>query len=591
MKKQIKKIVKNLLQEYSTDQRLPFDDDYFKNKNYLEQYTDWLEDFGQYGELPPSKLDFWEEVKKAIKYIIDNNLQTGAGETLEEYANNPQLIYDILKNKIIGKLLEINEDGNVYVERQVRLSSSIKDYDDSTDDGKDPQWLYKSLVHSYQNNVGGCWCYGKNLSFSYCTESNGDVIELKGYIRVEDIDFVKTVLLNFFYDNEHEIRVKPKAKVELTQVKFNYRYNMPLKGHLIVNATYFGNNAKYSGDYATVDDGLGNNQYMDRKGNIRSMNDAIQDLLSRGKSLGYLFDEVTELDNGFIVVTLNGKSTLVNNQYQLINNGKTWFNYISQFDDGYAIVRLDDKWSFIAEDGELVEQGELWFRRINSVGKNVFAVQDYNNNLFLIAAIIDGKFHLNNDILFTQISNWNNTFIAAQNSSNDLWVLLNTNGLFLKKNRNYYKNIGIRSKNLYYFPVLEVDSNKWILLDNNGNEIEKNDFNFDRIMFDNDDSVFFIKRQENKMYMLQDNKIYLFNDETESLDTVYSINTQTMTESKSSLRDIIRDNIKQYLTENRESKNINLARKYLKNNGYDDSYAQRILDSMILKPRNQFQHH
>lgn len=60
MKKQIKKIVKNLLQEYSVDQRLPFDDDYFKNKNYLEQYTDWLEDFGQYGELPPSKLDFWD---------------------------------------------------------------------------------------------------------------------------------------------------------------------------------------------------------------------------------------------------------------------------------------------------------------------------------------------------------------------------------------------------------------------------------------------------------------------------------------------------------------------------------------------------
>ena len=33
---------------------------------------------------------------------------------------------------------------------------------------------------------------------------------------------------------------------------------------------------------------------------------------------------------------------------------------------------------------------------------------------------------------------------------------------------------------------------------------------------------------------------------------------------------IIRENIKEYLIENRESKNINLARKYLKNKSYSN---------------------
>ena len=34
-----KHIPRNILTEYSADQRLPFDDDKFKNKNYLEQYS------------------------------------------------------------------------------------------------------------------------------------------------------------------------------------------------------------------------------------------------------------------------------------------------------------------------------------------------------------------------------------------------------------------------------------------------------------------------------------------------------------------------------------------------------------------------
>ena len=205
-------IVNKVLQEYSADQRLPFDDDYFKNKNYLEQYTDWLEDFGKYGTLPPSKLEFWDEVNKAIKYIFESKIYEKYDLELNIYGEN-ELLEKLVE--IIHNNLSFDENGNLYVERQVRIEGSAKHYNKSTFDNYDPKILYNNLVDNYNNNVGGCWSYNKGGSKAYCSKEEGDIITLKGYIRIDDIDFVKTVLLNYRYPNEHEIRVKPNAKVEL----------------------------------------------------------------------------------------------------------------------------------------------------------------------------------------------------------------------------------------------------------------------------------------------------------------------------------------------------------------------------------------
>ena len=61
--------INKILQEYHVDQRLPFDDDFYGKKNQLEQYVDWLEDFGKYGELPPSSLNFKEELIRTIENL------------------------------------------------------------------------------------------------------------------------------------------------------------------------------------------------------------------------------------------------------------------------------------------------------------------------------------------------------------------------------------------------------------------------------------------------------------------------------------------------------------------------------------------
>ena len=289
-------IVNKVLKEYSSDQRLPFDDDEFKNKNYLEQYTDWLEDFGKYGELPPSRLNFWTELEKAAKYIVGTHLHGRFDNGL--YGESPEkVLSDLSKN--MKNNLQFNENGNLYVERKITLDESANYYNKSDEKGSDPTQLYKMLIKKYNSNVGGCWSYKQDASRAYCAEGGGSDVVLKGYIRIDDIDFVKTILLNFNYEGEYEIRVKPKAKVELTEVVFDCRYKIPLKGHLIVNATYFGNNSGYKGDYAPIDDGFGNITYMDRNGKIHNVLDLVKNKIINNVPIDEIFHQIKQINEVF----------------------------------------------------------------------------------------------------------------------------------------------------------------------------------------------------------------------------------------------------------------------------------------------------
>ena len=380
----IKNIVKKtlskfLLKEYGSEQRLPFDDDRFKNKNYFEQYFDWLEDFGKYGKLSSSKLDFWDEIEKAIKYIIENNI--GQREDLGFFGEDPEKVFNELKYDVIKNYLSFNEDGNLYVEREVKINGFIQQYDKSDNKGTDPKVLYNSLIQNYQNNVGGCWSYRKGKAESYCSTANGDSIVLKGYIRIEDIDFIKTVLLNFYYDDEHEIRVKPKANVELFEVICNCKYKMPLKEHLIVNATYFGNNGKYNKNYAPVDDGFGNKNmnYIDRKGNIKNIQQIVKDALSNGETIDSIFDSVKKFGENYFKVELSDKFSLIKPDGELIGNGKLWFDSISGILGNFAQVELNSKFSLININGELIADGKLWFDKILSFDGKYFTVQNYRD--------------------------------------------------------------------------------------------------------------------------------------------------------------------------------------------------------------------
>ena len=403
-----KTISKFLLKEYGAEQRLPFDDDKFKNKNYLEQYTDWLEDFGKYGNLPSSKLNFWEEIRKAIQYIIDNNINVrgyGFNSDVDE------IYHDI--TSVIGNSLIFNSSGNLYIEREVRIDGSSFDYDKSLENGEDPKLLYNSLVKNYNNNVGGCWSYNNGQADSYCTTGTGDNILMRGFIRLEDIDFVKTVLLNFNYPKEYEIRVKPKAKVELFQVIFNCRQSIPLKGHLIVSATYFGNNRKYHGSFAPVDDGFGNQEYIDREGNIVDKEKMFKYAFNSGEALTEFFDEVKPFGKLLYKLNLNDKYYLCDKKGNLASSciGNNGFENIEDLNFDYAIVDNGKKESLVNRNGNLIGNGKLWFEEVIYKYYNTYLV-DLNGKMSLI---IDGQLISDGKLWFDKFYGYKNEFTRIKN--------------------------------------------------------------------------------------------------------------------------------------------------------------------------------
>jgi hypothetical protein len=124
------------------------------------------------------------------------------------------------------------------------------------------------MMEDYGFNVGGCWSYKVGAAQGYCKNSLGKAIILRGYIRTDDIDFVKTALLNFKYPTEHEIRVKPFAKVELFNFSFGKGFDegfdtINFEKPLIVSSTYSGNKQKNFKGIMAVDDGFGGVSFVD----------------------------------------------------------------------------------------------------------------------------------------------------------------------------------------------------------------------------------------------------------------------------------------------------------------------------------------
>lgn len=565
----IHNILRTILKEYSADQRLPFDNDKFKNKNYFEQYMDWLEDFGKYGTLPPSKLDFWKEVRTAIEHILKNKLHGRFDFGLED--KDPEEIMNEFA-RIVGRNLILTDDNKIYVERNVVIGGTASDYDMS-EKGKDPKYLFNTLVSNYQNNVGGCWSYKHGGAESYCSTNSGDSIIMKGYIRTDDIDFIKTVLLNFHYKSEHEIRVKPNAKIELFEVSFNCKYKLPLKSHLIVNATYFGNNAGYSGDYATIDDGFGNLSFIDRKGNkvsYENMVKAMNDKLIKGVPPENLFQETYTLENGLIKVVFFDRYSFIGHDKRLTSDGKVWFDYVDDFynsfsrvrsgnkwsyvnsdgkligdgnlwfdnvdyfSDSFAIVTLDGKYSLINANGELFEHGNVWFDNINKTSLSIFLVK-LNNKFSFIGK--DFKL-IENGLWFDDVSSFTNGFAIVK--KNDKYSLINTKGELIYDGNAWFDLI---SKFIDGFSfVFSKEKMKWSFINKKGRLIGDGKIWFDKIGETNG-NLLEVELNGKKLYIDKDFNFYDY-ETKKKLD-----NMNIKNESLSSLSNILIDSINEFINE------------------------------------------
>ena len=380
---------KQVINEYNADLRLPFEEPEYANKFYIEQYKDWLEDYGKYGSLPSGTLEFWDEIKQAVVEIKAKQLHGRFDGSIPEDKNADEIFYD-LQTRLIGPYIKFTNDGKVYVERAISINKRPRGYDNSqrTD-------FYKQLWKDYNDNVGGCWSYCKDGAQAYCGDDYGYSIILRGYIRTDDIDFIKTVQLNYHYPGEHEIRVKPFAKVEL----FNFSYGndtINFNKRLIVSSTYSGNNSKFIGNVGKIDDGFGGITYINRQNKVlngeeeynNELNKYVDDCLAKGYELSDIFDYCGDFKNGFASVKLDEKWTFIREDGKRINN--EWYDFCSNFANGFARVRLGKKWTFISEDGKRINNE--WydfcgsfinsFARVNLGEKWTFIREDgaYLNN-------------------------------------------------------------------------------------------------------------------------------------------------------------------------------------------------------------------
>ena len=402
--------IKSLLKEYSNEPRLPFDEREFRFKNGLETFIDWLEDFGKYGELPPSKMSFEEGIRSglvtACKWAYGNKHRNDKNkDNYEPSEEDLEYFYDELEvNEFLNKV-KIDDRGLMYVERAIAIPTI-------TSPDVDQKWLNK-LKKLYHNNVGGCWSWGDGAAEAYCGNGN-DTITLMGYIRMEDIDWVETDYINngmqYGASFEKEIRTKPNAKIELFGLRYTNSSNpkkyrgstkFPNGKTLIVSATYFGNEGHYNGNYAQIYDANSKDiKYMDRENNIfvgrdlarnlaykhnehpsselgepwitMDSNDELAVITIDGIDLMSLFDlkkgvficpdvwffniQLNNIHNDIAIVT----NDIGKENYLDITKGRvlsdTWFDMCYNFDvnSDVAIVVNDEKQTYLRRDGKFL---------------------------------------------------------------------------------------------------------------------------------------------------------------------------------------------------------------------------------------------
>ena len=408
----------NRLFEYHAQQRLPFEEVFYGKKNQAEQYLDWLEEFGKYGKIGNSNLNFQECVEAGIEAAVKRKRIAGM-----KYDNYIDEISDVLNQKF--KFLQYDDRGNIYVERAITIDEDIEAvvYD-----------LFTSLSNKYHNNVGGCWAFKPGMGIAYCSDAIGARLLLKGYIRLEDIDWLKTCDLNY-NQNEYEIRVKPNAKVELFEVLVNGKYKLPLQGTLVVSSTYFGNNSWFENDLATVDDGMGGKRLINRQGEYVCGDYGVR------RSLGDGFYEIINPNE------YNRNANVFDSNKNIIIS-KEWF-------DGCSYDK-EHKHFIIENDG-------------------LYNYMDLNGN-FLLDDFYNTVHHMNKYIyVFSSRTNGN--------------VYFNDGGIYKLLFKNWYDNIRYLSiENNDFFLVRKdgkcniVDTNESQLFKNWYNRIDES-YNFSEIMF------------------------------------------------------------------------------------------------------------
>lgn len=280
----------NILKEYRNELTIPFDGNPRK-ENYL-QFIDWLEEIGEYGQLPSSNVTFNDFLGRGLyEYVFnemfehqfgmfDNLLETilveVAKDNFDDFESVSTMTFEKFKESLgcgcieraydsltqyglslvkehamhvieeelscLPRMLEkaTNERGLIYIERAIEIppllskeiSTHIQDFNNMD--------LYTYLLHQYRNHVGTCWSYVKGRGCIYNNNydyTDADGIRLHAYVDLKDVNIDASAWLSLYdLNEEEELRIKQGGKLEIFAITTFDGKHFPLKKPIIVQA-------------------------------------------------------------------------------------------------------------------------------------------------------------------------------------------------------------------------------------------------------------------------------------------------------------------------------------------------------------------
>ena len=272
------------------------------------------------------------------------------------------------------------------------------------------------------------------------------------------------------------------------------------------------------------------------------------------------FDFVESFHEGFARVKLNNKMTFINENGDLICDGKAWFDFVGRFIGGLAGVRADTKYSFINTDGKLISDGNLWFDEIEVCCTNGLRKVRLNNKYSFVNN--QGALTGNGDLWFDFAGDFLSGFSRIK--SNGKWSFINTQGeligdgnlwfdwvgsfddglALVKLNRKYSfintKGELIGNGNLWFdwvepfcegFAVVKLN-NRWSFINTKGELIGDGNAWFDLVStFHEGFARVVLNRKECKIKVLPDNEVQFYDEYTET-PIPSPLNSQNESENK-----------------------------------------------------------
>ena len=154
--------------------------------------------------------------------------------------------------------------------------------------------------------------------------------------------------------------------------------------------------------------------------------------IANGEDPNDVFDQTGGFDNGFAMVTLNGKYNFINQNGQLVSPNQ-WFDDCNYFDNDFAVVKLNGKYNFINTHGELLWKGDEWFDDCSRFCEGFAAVEiNYKYNFINT----HGELLWKGNQWFDNCDSFSEGFAAVK--LNGKWNFINARGELLWKGNEWF---------------------------------------------------------------------------------------------------------------------------------------------------------